>query len=132
MRTSPISQSTHTILALLLLSAAVSGQEQPKFEVPDDVAFRTADIISEGTRMAALVFAPKPPENTKLPTIVMSHGWGGTAAALRPDAIRFAQAGYLVVAFDYRGWGQSDARLVAVGKPAAERWQTDRRSKGNP
>jgi dienelactone hydrolase len=46
----------------------------------------------------------------------MSHGWGGTAAALRPDAIVFAQAGYLVVAFDYRGWGKSDSRLVAVGK----------------
>src|SRR5262249_37512291 len=53
----------------------------------------------------------------KLPTIVMSHGWGGTAAALRPDAVRFARAGYLVVAFDYRGWGNSDSRLVAVGKP---------------
>src|SRR5262249_27500414 len=53
----------------------------------------------------------------KLPTIVMSHGWGGTAAALRPDAVRFARAGYLVVAFDYRGWGSSDSRLVAVGKP---------------
>src|SRR5262249_31108405 len=34
----------------------------------------------------------------------------------RPDAIRFAQAGYLVVAFDYRGWGESDSRLIAVGK----------------
>jgi len=81
------------------------------------VTFRAADILSEGTRMAAEVFAPRNPEGDKLPTIVMSHGWGGTAAALRPDAIRFAQAGYLVVAFDYRGWGNSDARLIAVGKP---------------
>ena len=40
-----------------------------------------------------------------------------TAAALRPDAVRFARAGYLVVAFDYRGWGNSDSRLVAAGKP---------------
>jgi dienelactone hydrolase len=47
----------------------------------------------------------------------MSHGWGGTAAALRPDAIEFARAGYLVVAFDYRGWGNSDSRLIAAGKP---------------
>src|SRR6185437_8061651 len=72
---------------------------------------------SEGTRMAAEVFAPKEPKSERLPTIVMSHGWGGTAAALRPDAIRFARAGYLVVVFDYRGWGNSDARLVATGKP---------------
>jgi dienelactone hydrolase len=93
------------------------GETKPAVKTPDDVSFRAADIISEGTRMAAEVFAPKAPKADKLPTIVMSHGWGGTAAALRPDAIRFAQAGYLVVAFDYRGWGNSDARLVAVGKP---------------
>jgi outer membrane protein assembly factor BamB/dienelactone hydrolase len=90
---------------------------KPAFKVPDDVSFRAADIISEGTRMAAEVFAPKQPQSDKLPTIIMSHGWGGTAAALRPDAVVFARAGYLVVAFDYRGWGNSDSRLIAVGKP---------------
>jgi outer membrane protein assembly factor BamB/dienelactone hydrolase len=90
---------------------------KPAFKVPDDVSFRTADIMSEGTRMAAEVFAPNQPRSEKLPTIVMSHGWGGTATMLRRDAIVFAQAGYLVVAFDYRGWGNSDSRLVAVGKP---------------
>src|SRR5262249_38292491 len=57
------------------------------------------------------------PKTEKLPTIVMSHGWGGTAKALRPDAMAFAQAGYLVVAFDYRGWGNSDSRLIPIGKP---------------
>jgi outer membrane protein assembly factor BamB/dienelactone hydrolase len=93
------------------------SDKRPDFKVPGDVTFRGADIFSEGTRMAAEVFAPKDSKSDKLPTIVMSHGWGGTAAALRRDAIRFAQAGYLVVAFDYRGWGNSDARLIAVGKP---------------
>jgi hypothetical protein len=93
------------------------GGKKAGFKVPDDVTFRTADILSEGTRMAAEVFSPKTPGSERLPTIVMSHGWGGTAAALRPDAVRFARAGYLVVAFDYRGWGNSDSRLVAVGKP---------------
>jgi dienelactone hydrolase len=71
--------------------------------------------MSEGTRMAAQVFAPKQPKKEKLPTIIMSHGWGGTAAALGPDAIVFAQAGYLVVTFDYRGWGRSDSRLILAG-----------------
>ena len=67
--------------------------------------------------MAAEVFAPKDPKGEKLPTIVMSHGWGGTAAMLRPDAVAFARAGYLVVTFDYRGWGKSDSRLILAGKP---------------
>lgn len=96
--------------------AAADGQ-QPPFDVPPDIAFRTGEIISEGTRMAAEVFAPQQPKSEKLPTIVMSHGWGGTAASLRPDAIVFARGGFLVVVFDYRGWGNSDSRLIAVGQP---------------
>jgi dienelactone hydrolase len=42
----------------------------------------------------------------------MAHGWGGVAAHLRPDAVTFARAGYLVVTFDYRGWGASDSRVI--------------------
>ena len=108
---------TMIALALPFSESALPAQDGSKeFKVPADVAFRTANIQSEGTRMAAEVFAPKDPKSEKLPTIVMSHGWGGTAAKLRPDAIAFAQAGYLVVAFDYRGWGKSDSRLVLAGK----------------
>jgi dienelactone hydrolase len=104
-------------LVFLLSSSGVRAQDAKReFEVPADVAFRTADIMSEGTRMAAEVFAPKEPKSAKLPTIVMSHGWGGTAALLRPDGVAFARAGYLVVTFDYRGWGKSDSRLIVADK----------------
>jgi len=109
-------QYTGCVRCFGLPDGAAGSEKGPRFKAPDDVSFRPADIISEGTRMAAEVFAPKEPKAEKLPTVVMSHGWGGTAQALRPDAIAFARAGYPVVAFDYRGWGNSDARLVAVGK----------------
>ncbi len=110
----PIVLSTLLILAL----ADFVHAQQPglRFTPPEDVAFRTANISSEGTRMAAEVFAPKSPASEKLPTIVMAHGWGGVAANLRADAARFAQAGYLVITFDYRGWGASDSR-VYLTKP---------------
>jgi uncharacterized protein len=101
------------LLTLNLLVARASGQQRATpFSPPDDVAFRTATIISEGTRMTAEVFAPKAPSGEKLPTIVMAHGWGGVATNLRADAVVFARAGYLVVTFDYRGWGESDSRVV--------------------
>jgi hypothetical protein len=90
------------------------------FYLPDDIAFRKATIISEGTRMAAEVFSPKTAPAPQLPTIVMSHGWGGTAASLRSDAVFFARAGYLVVTFDYRGWGASDSRVILT-KPQPPR-----------
>lgn len=99
-----------------IVPAVLCAQEKPgEFSPPDDIAFRVENVLSDGTRMSAQVFAPRSSAAGKLPTIVMSHGWGGTAAALRPDAIVFARAGYLVVAIDYRGWGESDSRLVLSG-----------------
>jgi uncharacterized protein len=103
------------IIMFLAISSAAAEPPKAAFAVPDEVSFRAADIRSEGTRIAAEMFAPKQPKSEKLPTIVMSHGWGGTAAALRPDAIAFAKAGSLVVTIDYRGWGQSDSRLILAG-----------------
>jgi dienelactone hydrolase len=40
------------------------------------------------------VFAPKDAKADTAPTIAMSHGWGGTAESMRPNAVRFAQAGF--------------------------------------
>src|SRR5689334_23210756 len=100
--------------AFLLVATAMVAQP---FKAPDDIAHRKADIISEGTLMSAELFALEEHAAKPLPTIVMCHGWGGTAPALRPDAIAFAKAGYFVVLFDYRGWGASDGKLVLTKPP---------------
>src|SRR6266700_4011081 len=89
--------------------------------LPDDVAMRKVDILSEGTRMGGEVYSLKSEAGKKLPTIVMSHGWGGTVAGLRRDAAGFAQAGYLVIAFDYRGWGASDSRVILTSRAPVEK-----------
>ena len=104
-----------TALILINVSTLIAQHKKVTLAVPDDIIFRTADIRSEGTRIQAEVFAPKNPKSDRLPTILMSHGWGGLASGLRPDAILFAQNGYLVVTIDYRGWGNSDGKLVQVG-----------------
>jgi dienelactone hydrolase len=101
---------------LSLAAPVVSAQEsKPDYRPPEGVTFRAADIMSEGTRMSAEVFAPVGSEGKRLPTIIMSHGWGGTVQTLRHTAVAFANAGYLVIAFDYRGWGESDSRLILAG-----------------
>ena len=102
-------------LSLLVIVAPLHAQTKP-FEPPEGIVFRKASIISEGTRLTAEVFV-KADAEAKRPTIIMCHGWGGLAENLRPDALAFARAGYLVVTFDYRGWGQSDGRLILT-KPA--------------
>ena len=83
-------------------------------QAPEDLDIRTATIVSEGTPMTASVYSLKDNAGQKLPCVVIAHGWGGTAAALRPDAIPIARAGYYVAAFDYRGWGKSESRLIRV------------------
>ena len=46
-------------------------------------------------------------------------GWRGEGAPHRRH--RLARAGYLVVTFDYRGWGASDARLVLTSPAPTDR-----------
>lgn len=89
-----------------------------QFKAPDNIDFRTANVMSEGVRLHAELFSLKTLAGKPLPTIIQAHGWGGVAASLRRDAIDLANAGYLVITFDYRGWGESDARLVLT-KPAS-------------
>ena len=96
------------VLLLLVLPSLAVAQEE--------LSFRKDNIMSEGVRLGAEVFSLKTNEEKKLPTIVMCHGWGGTAKALRSDAAVFARAGYLVVTFDYRGWGASDGRIIRAGE----------------
>jgi dienelactone hydrolase len=91
----------------------------------DAVASRAVTIWSDGTRLAGDLFYPKDAEEgDKLPAIVLCHGWGGVKEHLnRTYAPRFAAGGFVVLAFDYRGWGESDSRLVVKGempKPDAD------------
>ena len=88
-----------------------------QFKAPDNIDFRAANVTSEGVRLHTEMFSLKSLAGKPLPTIIQAHGWGGVAANLRRDAIDIANAGYLVIIFDYRGWGESDARLVLT-KPA--------------
>jgi dienelactone hydrolase len=98
--------------------AATPPQAATGFKAPDNIEFRTANIISEGVRLQAELFSLKSLAGKPLPTVIQAHGWGGTAANFRWDALALASAGYLVIDFDYRGWGQSDGRIILKTPPA--------------
>ncbi len=94
--------------------------------MPDssDLPYNSSEqsFLSEGTACAARVCHPvaDPSDgNGSRPVIVMGHGFGGVRALrLYAYAERFVAAGYLVVVFDYRGFGESDGsprQLLDVG-----------------
>lgn len=91
------------------------------YKVAEGLDFRPVTILSDGIRLHGEVFTPKGiPAGQKLPAVVMAHGWGGTAAGLRNDAADIARAGYLVLTFDYRGWGESGSPVVLVEAEALQ------------
>ncbi len=105
----------HRIATVFLLVLGYIGSAPQGFKPPETIDYRRVNIMSEGVRMHGELFSLKSLAGKKLPTVIQAHGWGGTAAAFRADSIDLANAGYLVLSFDYRGWGESDARLILSG-----------------
>jgi uncharacterized protein len=72
---------------------------------------------SHGTLCAAWLYRPDGVEQP--PIIVMAHGFAAIRALrLAAYAERFAKAGYAVMVFDYRGWGDSPGeprRVLDIG-----------------
>lgn len=86
--------------------------------LPAKVESRTVDVWSDGTRLSGDLFYPEGKgADDSYPGIVMSHGWGGTRAHLNQAYAPFVAAeGFVVLTIDYRGWGDSDSRLVLLGE----------------
>ncbi len=118
------------ILAGAWLSPAARAQEEKAVDGFPTVLQRDITLWSDGTRLSGVLLYPKDRgEGEKLPAIVMCNGWGGTKAFLMRSGIspRFAAAGYVVINYDYRGWGDSDSRLVVhdeMPKPDANGFVT--------
>lgn len=85
-------------------------------------------FASGGSDCAARVYRPAGavrPGSAGRPVVVMGHGFGGVRVLrLYAYAERFAAAGYVVVVFDYRGFGQSggDPRQVVDVRMQLQDW----------
>ena len=105
------------LAASLVILTSARPQEEPRPKLPETLERRAVTIWSEGTRMAGDLYLPKGRKpDEKLPTLLLCHGWGGVKANLVAQAARFGQNGFIVLTFDYRGWGESDSKLVMVEK----------------
>src|SRR5689334_248610 len=92
-----------------LLAGALVAQQPGASEQPVNANIRQVTIWSDGTRMAGDLYVPRDlKEGEKRPTVLFCAGTAGTKqgnGALY--ARRFVKEGFVVLAFDYRGWGES-------------------------
>ena len=88
----------------------VRSQDTAKPEVAAfKIESRHVDIWSDGTRLTGDLWSPKGLQSgDKLPAVILCHGWGGVRSHFNQAyAPEFATAGYVVLTFNYRGWGTS-------------------------
>jgi hypothetical protein len=110
-----------TALCLLLTAARAAATDAPPPQgapLPANLDKRAVTIWSDGVRMAGDLYLPKGLQpGEKLPAVLFCAGTGGTKKGT-PErlALRFVQAGFVFLAFDYRGWGESDSRLMTLDK----------------
>lgn len=105
-----------------------------RFHVEDD-RFTKTDVTVEsvdGTTLAARMYEPDDPGPH--PAVLMTHGLGLTKELLHCTAARYAANGYVVLAYDSRGFGDSGG-VAAVNGPKEVRdvsvlldWLADRES----
>ncbi|MFD4223271.1 alpha/beta hydrolase [Streptomyces griseus] len=84
--------------------------EESTMAEPFNGTFTTSEewFDSSGNRCAARLYRPTAADRP-LPVVVMAHGFGSVRALrLYAYAERFAAAGYAVVVFDYRNFGDSE------------------------
>ncbi len=85
------------------------------------MASEAVSFYSEGTRLSGDLFLPDGlrPNETRA-GIVLCHGYTGVRNLYLPDTAKaLTDAGYVVLTFDYKGWGDSDgprSRLSPYGR----------------
>jgi dipeptidyl aminopeptidase/acylaminoacyl peptidase len=85
------------------------------------MASQTVSFYSEGTRLSGDLFVPEGlASGEKRAGIVLCHGYTGVRTLYLPDTAQaLTEAGYVVLTFDYKGWGDSDgpkSRLSPYGR----------------
>jgi uncharacterized protein len=70
----------------------------------------TVQFAADGTNIHAWLYLPEETAGA-VPCVIMSHGFGGTKDCLLEQyAMRFAEAGYATLTYDYRHFGDSEGQ----------------------
>jgi len=79
---------------------------------------KSVEFYSEGSLIKGNLYNANDADGeSKLPGIIMCHGFAGIKELLLPNyAEKFAEAGFVVLTFDYRGFGESEGKRGDLNK----------------
>ena len=100
------------VLALAAAPTALASHPAGLYSKTDHVA-----VMDDGVGIAATLYVPveHPPHPGRFPAVMLFHGLGGNRQSLDTVAQLFAQRGYVVLSFDFRGHGQSGGLFSGLG-----------------
>jgi uncharacterized protein len=103
-------------LGLLLGLAATASAQQKAKPLPDGAEKKIVTIYSDGTKMLGDLYVPAGlQKGDKRPAVIFCAGTAGTKRGTPTQmAPYFLEAGFVFLAFDYRGWGDSDGKLMPI------------------
>jgi fermentation-respiration switch protein FrsA (DUF1100 family) len=94
---------------MLALAASVGRQPRGISHAQREAMSKPVTFYSEGIELAGDLFLPADvKQGGRRAGIVLCHGYTGVRSIYLPDNARvLAEAGYVVMSFDYKGWGDS-------------------------
>lgn len=103
------------IAVLLATTGSVRAQQKAK-PLPEGAQKKTVTIYSDGTKMIGDLYLPPGLQQAeKRAAVVFCAGTAGTRRGTPTQtAPYFLEAGFVFLAFDYRGWGDSDGKLMPL------------------
>jgi dienelactone hydrolase len=103
------------------VAARLPSRTPPPQPLPDGVSAREVTFYSELIPCYAKLYLPADfsPDRPG-PAVVLSPGWGQTAASVEAIAADLAWKGIVAMAIDYRGWGRSGGFLYPTTTPRVD------------
>lgn len=106
----PLHRNAFFLALTLALGMGSTASAQPKAKpLPDGSEKKTVTIYSDGTKMIGDLYLPAGFKKADTrPAVVFCNGTAGTKSGTPTQlAPRFLEAGFVFLAFDYRGWGET-------------------------
>ncbi len=122
-----IRRRTTSALAAVALLVPATAAVAAESGVPEPAgAAEVVDVtivnLADGHEIAATVFRPVGADaDDRVPMVLHSHGWGGSRETTATGAVApYLDAGYGVLSFDQRGFGESTDDKANIMDPAKE------------